>query len=57
MALMMINIETVTWFVMNKDDFTIGGISGNTEDTVDIILFYAGKPTFLGVRQHCCCLG
>ena len=31
MALMMMNIETVAWFVMNKDDFTIGSITGNTE--------------------------
>ena len=31
MTLMMMNFETVAWFVMNKDDFTLGSIAGNTE--------------------------
>lgn len=31
MTLMMMNFETVAWFVMNKDVFIIGSITGNTE--------------------------
>ena len=45
MTLMMMNFETVAWFVMNKDDFIIGSITGNYK------IFYCSFPFSYALKR------